>query len=132
MRLPCSVAFPLSIYLFHRCCLFLQWGTPGTFPQLSTLGLDSNRLNGTLPAIWGSPRAMTYLRELYLQDNLMSGGLPASWGTPNGMPSLGFFSAGNNQLGGERAPPDEKAIIAGLRAVVMRESCLSMLPRSCN
>ena len=41
-----------------------QWGTPGAFPQLSVLSLDSNRINGSLPWIWGSPRAMSVLQEL--------------------------------------------------------------------
>lgn len=43
---------------------FQQWGTPGAFPQLSVLSLDSNRINGTLPSIWGAPQAMQLLQEL--------------------------------------------------------------------
>ncbi len=42
----------------------LQWGTPGAFPQLSVLSLDSNRINGTLPTIWGASQAMQLLQEL--------------------------------------------------------------------
>ena len=30
-----------------------SWGSPGAFPQLSLLRIDSNALTGSLPVAWG-------------------------------------------------------------------------------
>jgi hypothetical protein len=63
LQLPCSLHPPPRCPSPHPTHI-VQWGTPGAFPQLSVLSLDSNRINGSLPRIWGSPRAMSLLQEL--------------------------------------------------------------------
>ena len=56
------------------------WSTSNSLPQLRTLSLTDNDLNGTLPASWGSQaQAFPSLTVLDVGLNNLTGALPSTW-----------------------------------------------------
>jgi len=65
------------------CCtgtLPTYWSISNSLPQLRTLGLTDNLLNGSLPGAWGSQaQAFPSLEVLNVALNNLTGSLPSTW-----------------------------------------------------
>ncbi len=103
----------------HTGSIPSTWGNQGAFSQLLVLDLTANRLSGSLPASWppdlqslslgfnqlnGTLPAdyglLTRLEELLLAGNYLTGQLPEEWGHPNAFPQLFVMDLGSNSLTG--------------------------------
>ncbi len=112
------IAVEISVYL-HTGSIPSTWGNQGAFSQLLVLDLTANRLSGSLPASWppdlqslslgfnllnGTLPAhygfMIHLEELLLAGNYLTGQLPEEWSHPNAFPQLFDMDLGSNSLTG--------------------------------
>jgi hypothetical protein len=66
----------------------------GSFPELESLALSENFINGTIPAAIGN---LTNARDIFLQINDLKGTLPETLGS---LQRLRYFDCGNNLLHG--------------------------------
>ena len=85
-----------------------EWGDDGSFPNMTTLDLARNSINGPLPE-WGTEGGLSKLGDLSISQNALSSTLPASFA---GLVSLRRLDLSMSHLTGDgesrpcRQPPD--------------------------
>ncbi|GAB4815748.1 hypothetical protein N2152v2_002794 [Parachlorella kessleri] len=78
-----------------------SWGEQDTWPSLEVLFLNDNNLTGTLPPSWGGPSSFPKLAQLRLDQNWLQGTLPTNWGFyQTSMAALATLRLGDNELTG--------------------------------
>ncbi|PRW60140.1 Serine threonine- kinase CTR1 [Chlorella sorokiniana] len=82
--------------------LYDSWANNGSFPQLDSLTLSNNWLNGTLPDSWGAPGAFAQLDTLTIsnQGSQFTGTLPESWASLGAFPSLKLLDLSYSYVNG--------------------------------